>query len=137
MNVIKAVELIKYKFAEVGNPAQIPNRLGEVFTATLVEDGVSVDNLGAQPFIPWAAFQEAVCILIQNGGRAKRGDAMGARLGEPGLLLDSVEGHVAHTVYGYAPGSFVFRRIVPIDGILVWAGVCETAPSELILCDSD
>ena len=135
MDVITAVDAIKRKFAEVGNPAQIPNRIGGTFTATLVEDGVEVDNLGARPFIHWAAFQEAVCILIRNGGKAKRGDAMGARLGEPGLPLDSVEGHVAHVVYGHPVGIAVFRRIVPIDGILVWAGICKATPNELILCD--
>jgi len=133
MDVIKAVEAIKRKFVEVGNPAQIPNRIGGTFTAILVDDGVNVDNLGNTPFLPWAVFQEAVCIMIQNGGRAKRGNVMGPRLGDPDLPLDSVEGHIALVVYGHPVGRAVFRRIVPIDGILVWAGVCEAAPNELIL----
>ena len=137
MNVIKAVEMIKQKFAEVGNPAQIPNRKGERFEATMVGDGVEVGNLGDSPFLPWAVFQEAVCILIQNGGRAKRGDVMGPRLGDPELPLNSVEGHIAQVVYGHPVGRAIFRRIVPIDGILVWAGICTTAPNELILCDID
>ncbi len=137
MNVIKAVEMIKRKFAEVGSPARIPNRIGETFEATLVEGGVNVDNLGDTSFLPWAVFQEAVCILIQKGGVAKRGDAMGARLGDPGLPLDSIEGHIAYVVYGHPVGRAVFRRIVPVDGILVWAGICETAPNELRLRDVD
>ena len=141
MNVMEAVDTVRHRFASAGNTVKIPNRLGEVFTATLVDGGVQVDNLvppsGPSSFIPWAAFQEAVCILIRNGGRAKRGDAMRARLGDPDLPLDSVEGHVAHVVYGHPLGRAVFRRIVPVDGILVWAGICEVAPNELILRDID
>jgi len=140
MNVMEAVDTVRHRFASAGNTVKIPNRLGEVFTATLVDGGVQVDNLGPpsgpSSFIPWAAFQAAVCVLIRNDGRAKRGDAMQARLGGAELPLDSVEGHVALVVYGYKVGDWVFRRIVPIDAILIWAGVCEAAPTELILRDT-
>lgn len=137
MDVISAVEAIKRKFSETGNPAKVPllkSKKGKTtFTATLGDDGIWVDNLGNQPFLPWAAFQEAVCILIQNGGRAKRGNAMNAKLGDPDLPMDSVEGHVARVVYGKCKGDGVFRRITPIACILIWAGVCEAASNEVVL----
>jgi hypothetical protein len=137
MDVISAVETIKRKFTESGNPAKVPLLKGKkgktAFTATLDDDGIWVDNLGNQPFLPWAAFQEAVCILIRNGGRAKRGNALGPRLGTPDLPIDSVEGHVAHVVYGNRKGDSVLRRITPIACILIWAGVCEAAPNEIVL----
>ena len=134
MDTRTAVDAIKHKFAQAGSPAQVPLLRGSrTFTAEMIDEGVRVDNLGAQPFLPWAAFQEAVCVLIRNGGRAKRGDAMNSRLGEPSLPLDSVEGHVALVVYGKRPGDTVFRRITPIACILIWAGVCRSAPGELLL----
>ena len=133
MNVIQAVEAIKHRFAEGGSPAKIPLLKRGSFTAELKPDGVAVDNLGNQPFLPWAAFQEAVCVMIRNGGRAARGDAMGSKLGAPGLPLDSIEGHVAQVVYGKREGDAVFRRVVPIAAILIWAGICEAAPNELAL----
>jgi hypothetical protein len=133
MNVIQAVESIKRKFADTGSPAQIPLIRDGTFTAELRDDGIKVSNLGTQSFLPWAAFQEAVCVLIRNGGSAERGDAMGDKLGGPGLTIDSVEGHVAHVVYGKHGGDTVFRRVTPIACILIWAGICESAPNVLIL----
>lgn len=133
MDVIHVVEVIRHNFAQVGNPAQIPLLTRGSFEATLHDDGIAVDNLGNQPFLHWAAFQEAICILIQNSGRAKRGDAMKGRLGDPELPLDSVEGHIALVVYGKHLGDTVFRRIVPIAGVLIWAHICDAAPNELVL----
>jgi len=131
--VVAAVEIIRAKFEETGSPARIPNLIDGFFTATLRPDGVEVDNLAKQPFLPWAVFQETVCLLIRKGGRARKGNAMGAKLGAPGLALDSVEGHVAHVVYGKRLGDSVFRRITPIGGILIWAGVCKNARGVLLL----
>lgn len=73
------------------------------------------------PFLRWSVFIEAVSVLKSNGGRAKRGDAMKSKLGEEGLPVNSVEGHVAHMVSGYHEGDNVFRRITPIACILIWA----------------
>jgi hypothetical protein len=132
MDVVSAVRAIQRRFAETGSPAEVPLlRGGSSFTAELRDEGVVVSNLRAQPFLPWAAFQEAVCVLMRNGGRARRGNAMNCRLGDPGLPLDSVEGHVAYAVYGKRVGDSVFRRITPVACILTWAGVCEAAPGEL------
>ena len=103
----------------------IPAQRGTYFTATLCEDGIDVDNLSTQPFLPWEVCVETVLLLRAEGGVAKRGNAMNYRLGEEKLPLNSVEGHVASQVYGKEPGEWVFRRITPIAAILVWAGICE------------
>ena len=133
MDVIYAVAAIKRKFAETGYPTQIPLLKGDSFTADLTDEGIRVDNLGNQPFLPWAVFQEAICVLMRNGGRAERGNAMKPKLGEEGLSIGSVEGHIAYVVYGKRPGDAVFRRITPIACILIWAGLCVAAPHDLIL----
>jgi hypothetical protein len=139
VNVIQVVSTIKQRFAESGHAVQIPLLKGGYFTAEITEEGISVDNLGNQPLLPWAVFQEAVCVLIRNGGRAERGDAMASKLGNEGLTVDSIEGHIAFeghialVVYSKQPGDSVFRRITPIACILVWAGICKAEPHELIL----
>ena len=58
---------------------------------------------------------------------------MNNKLGDEGLPLDSIEGHIANVVYGRKPGDSVFRRISPIAAILVWTGICEAGRGELIL----
>jgi hypothetical protein len=133
MDVLKDIQQIQNKFSETKSPATIPLLKGGTFTARIVNEGVEIDNLGIQPFIPWAAFQEAVCILIRMSGRAERGNAMNYRLGDPNLSLDSIEGHIVHIVYGKQIGDTVFRRITPIACILIWAGICRSKPNELVL----
>lgn len=133
MNVIQAVSTIKHKFALAGHTVQIPLLKGGHFTAEITDEGIKVDNLGNQPLLPWAVFQEAVCVLIRNGDRAERGDAMGSKLGERGLSEDSIEGHIALVVYNKRPGETVFRRITPVACILIWAGICRAEPHELVL----
>lgn len=128
------INRIKSRFDEVGNPARIPLlKGGRSFKAEFSTDGIYVDNLRNQPLLRWEAFIEAVSILKANSGRAKKGYAMKSKLGEQDLLLNSVEGHIAHTVYGYQVGDSVFRRITPIVCILIWANICQNKPGELIL----
>lgn len=134
MNVIQAVNTVKRKFAVSGPTVQIPLLKGGHFSAEVTDEGIKVDNLGNQPLFPWAVFQEAICVLIRNGGRAERGDAMGSKLGDEGLSEDSVEGHIALVVYDKRPGDTVFRRITPVACILVWADICKAEPHELVLC---
>lgn len=127
------VDRIKRRFEAVGPTARIPLLRGDSFIASIAEDGITVSNLAKQPLLPWAVFEEAVTILGRNGGHASRGDAMNCKLGDDGLSLDSVEGHIAATVYGQRKGDSVFRRITPVACILVWAGVCRHSPGELVL----
>lgn len=103
------------------------------FTARMTSDGVEVSNLADQPLLPWRVFEEAVLLLDRLGGEAAKGDAMSARLGAPKLPLNSIEGHVAHTVFQRPIGASVFRRITPIACILVWSDICHSLPGRLRL----
>ena len=132
MNTLQAVDVVRCAFGNARS-ASIPKLRGGHFSAKLADDGIYVDDLGPQPFLPWAVFEEAVCLLLRKDGRAKRGEAMSAQLGDEKLPVDSVEGHIARVVYGKQPGDWVFRRITPVACILIWAGVCIAAPGELVL----
>lgn len=76
-------------------------------------------------------FWQAVHVIIKNGGSAPRGDAKGAKLGEKGLPLNSVEGSVANVIYGKHCGDSVFQRISPIAHILIGSGVCADKRGDL------
>mgnify|MGYP001038563695 CR=1 FL=1 len=133
MNASVVVEKIRHKFEKLGGSAKIPLQRGGYFKARFFKKGVEVDNLGNQSFLPWIVFIEVINLLNRNHGVAIRGDAMNAKLGDEGLPLDSVEGHIASVVYGKEVGDSVFRRITPIACILVWAGICESKPKKLVL----
>ena len=134
MNIVQAVDIIKLRFSITEISIEIPLLRGDkTFSTEMTKEGVLVSNLGNQPFLPWEVFQEAVCLLMRSGGRAKRGNAMDNKLGDPELSFDSLEGHIAHVVYGKKQGDSIFSRITPIVCILVWAGICKTEPGEVIL----
>ena len=128
-----AVEIIKQKFETTGQKVRMPMQRGRSFTAKMSDEGILVDNLGAQPLLPWMVFEEAINLLIQNDGRAEKGNAMGSKLGDENLPLESIEGHIAHVVFDKQTGVSITRRISPISAILVWAGLCNVSPGELIL----
>ena len=128
-----AVGIIKRRFRETSDPVLISLPGEGFFTAKLREDGIEVDNLSTQPFLPWDVFFETIKLLKRKGGRAERGELTVYRLGDAGLELDTVEGQVAHAVYGKQIGENISHRIIPIAAILIWAGICESARGELIL----
>jgi hypothetical protein len=114
LRVTPVVDTIKRRFQEAGPAARVPLLEGGSFTAEMTPDGVRVSNLGTQPLLPWAVFEETIALLSRNGGRASRGDAMNHKLGDDELSVDSVEGHIAVMVYGQVEGDSVFRRITPV-----------------------
>ena len=52
---------------------------------------------------------------------------MKAKLGEPGLTLDTIEGYVAYHAYGVKKGESALRTISAMAAILEWSGMCESA----------
>ena len=125
---------IKRNFDIKGNPARIPLMNGKkFFTARLEEEGIYVDNLGNQPFLPWNVFSEAINCLKENYGQVKKGNALDSRLGDSNLDLNTMEGYISSKVYGCKIGDSVFRRITPIASILAWAEICENSRGQIHL----
>jgi hypothetical protein len=124
---------IRARFEAHGGVVSIPLQKGDPFMARLTPTGIEVSNLGTQPFLPWAVFEETVKLPESQGGRAKKGDCMGPKLGSERLPLDSVEGQIAAIVYGKKTGDSVFRRVTPTAAILEWAGICENGRGYLKL----
>ena len=128
------VNIIRGQFGENDNTLKIPLlKGGGTFMAKFSDKGIYVDNLRNYPFHPWEVFIESISLLKEKWGKAKRGDAMQSKLGERGLPLDSIEGHIAHVIYGKKKGDTVFRRITPIACILIWSKICTHSPGELLL----
>lgn len=122
------VKRIKENLNESNGRASIPLYSGE-----LCEIGYDQNGKGlVSPKIPpanqliWEAFDAAVEVVIQNGGKATKGKARsGAKLGSDDLPLDSVEGYIAHKVHGVQIGETAFGPGFVIAAVLDWAGICN------------
>lgn len=132
------ISKIKSQFDKKGNPAKIPLMSGKhFFEARSETDGVYVDNLKKESFLPWEIFSEAVNYIKENGGKVKKGNATNSRLGDPNLGLDTLEGYIASKVYGCRIGDPVFKRVNPIASILAWAEVCENTRGQIGLISKE
>jgi len=130
------INTLKTKFAEDGETVRIPlMRKNKFFKASLDKDGkgINVSNLAAQPLLSWETFVETVKLLEANNGFAVKGSAMKGKLGDELLPLNSVEGNIASKIHKVNEGKKVFRRVSPVSGILVWAGICEHGRGTLLL----
>jgi len=125
---------IKSQFDKKGNPAKIPLMSGkQFFEARSENDGVYVDNLKNQPFLPWKIFSESVNCIKENGGKVKKGNATNSKLGDQNLGLDTLEGYIASKIYGCKIGETVFKRVNSIASILAWAEICENTRGQISL----
>ncbi|AKB83471.1 hypothetical protein MSBR3_2893 [Methanosarcina barkeri 3] len=128
------ISKIKSQFNKKGNPAKIPlMSRKQFFEARAETDGVYVDNLKKEPFLPWEIFTEAVNCIKENNGKVKKGNATNSKLGDPNLGLDTLEGYIASKVYGCRKGDPVFKRVTPIASILAWAEICENTRGQIEL----
>ena len=132
-----SVEKIKlfFKSKEKGK-FTYENNKGNTVTCVMRAEGIEVDCLNDsshQNFLPWGVFWHAVHIMLVNGGSVFRGKAMKNKLGDPDLPFDSVEGHIAHVMYGKSRGDTVFRRISPVAHILIASGVCVDQDNDMKL----
>lgn len=132
----KSVLRIKTFFNEHNGVFEYKNQRGNVVICKAFEDGLIVDCLGGtklKSFLPWGVFWHAVNVMLENGGIAARGEAVSAKLGDADLPFNSVEGRIAHTVYGKKLNDSVFRRISPVARILIECGVCINKRGDLEL----
>ena len=121
------VQKIKKHLNEKKGRALLPLPRGNSFYIYYEEygNGIVATNIPKSRILTWKAFDCAVLLLSRKNGRAEKGNAMKAKLGEPALSLDSVEGYVAANAYGVKTGESTLRIISPLSAILEWAGVCR------------
>ena len=122
-----AVKQIKRKLNAKKGKASISLPRGKNFFICYEEYGTGLfaSNIPKNRILTWNAFDSAISLLKRKGGRAEKGNAMKARLGEPALSLDSVEGYVAAQAYGVKKGESTLRIISSLSAILEWAGICK------------
>lgn len=121
------VQAIKNKLNLSHGLAKLTTSRGKEFSIYYEEygNGIYATNLPKSRMLSWTAFDKAVELLVKKDGAAPKGLAMKAKLGEPELTLDTVEGYVAYHAFGVKKGESTIRTISALAAILEWAGVCE------------
>lgn len=123
-----AIKKIKEKLNEAGGKATVTLYSGDSCDIWFDGNGKGL----VSPKIPpanqliWEAFDAAVEVVINNGGKAKKGNAQsGAKLGSEKLPTNSVEGYIAQKVHGAQEGETAFGPGFVICAILDWAEICK------------
>jgi len=124
MNVREMFSKIEILF-ESHNEIEISKVQGNQFSAILHSNYIEIPELTDCKLL-MAVFQDAYYLLQQNGSEGVRyGKAIGARLGDEGLEVSTLDGHISYHVYGTKIGKAVLQRSYYVGAILVAAGVCE------------
>jgi len=135
-NDSSVVRRIKEKLNGCDGQAIAPLYSGDTCEIWFDENGKGL----VSPKIPpanqliWEAFDAAVEVVTNNGGKAKKGNAQsGAKLGTKKLMMNSVEGYIAHEVHGAKEGDTAFGPGFVICAILDWAGICKNERGYLVI----
>lgn len=83
--------------------------------------------------LTWDAFNAAVEVVIENGGRIIKGNARMGKLGSDSLPIDSLEGHIAHKVHDVQIGKSAFGPGFVIAAVLDWAEICHNGRGYLTI----
>jgi len=103
-----------------------------MFTARLVDDGIDVDDLGDQSFLRGKSLRKrSIYSLERRTSRARRCHDVQAWESRSAIGFDRRA--YCTCAVRKQEGDSIFRRISLYAAILVWAGLCDTAPGELIL----
>ncbi len=126
MNILEVFSQIE-KLFDNNSEIEISKIKGSKFTAILQQGYIEIPEL-SDTKLPMAVFQDAYYLLQENvkeGVKYGKAIAQGIRLGDKGLEITTLEGHIAFHVYGTTIGTAVLQRSYYVGAILVAAGVCE------------
>ncbi|MBU3110344.1 hypothetical protein [Clostridium lacusfryxellense] len=90
------------------------------------DKGIVSSKISTENQLGWGAFDAAVEVVMDNDGKAKKGNAQsGAKLGSAKLMINSVEGYIAHKLQGVEEGETASGPGFVICAILDWAEICS------------
>ena len=129
------VKSIKQKLNETNGITRISLPRGSDFQICYEPfgNGLHATNIPSSRILTWSAFDAAIELLKKQNGKAQKGQAMKAKLGEAGLTLDTIEGYVAYKAYGVKKGESTLRMISALSAILEWCGMCKNGYGYLTL----
>jgi hypothetical protein len=132
---VKASEIVKAKLKEAGGRAIVYTARGLPCEVIANADGQSFtcDKLPIKPSYCYTVFDVIVDLLLENGGRARKGNGRNYKLGHPNCDETTVVGAIAYQYAGKKTGDSVFDPVFALAAILEWAGIATNERGELVL----
>lgn len=132
---MKASEIIRAKLKDAGGRVVVHTARGLPCEVTVCADGYSFvcDKLPIKPPYRFEVFDIIVDLLKTNGGRARKGNGRGYKLGHPDCDESTVVGVVASRYSGKKAGESVFDPVFALAAILEWAGIITNERGEIAL----
>ena len=126
-NSLKASEIVRSKLKACGGRAIVHTARGLPCEVIATPDGRSFvcDKLPITPPYRFDVFDVIVDLLLENGGKARKGNGRSHRLGEPECDETTVVGAIAYNYAGKTKGSAVFDPVFALAAILEWAGIAS------------
>lgn len=134
----KASDTIRQLLAEQGGRAVVYTARGLPCEIWAASDGISFlsDKLPIDPPYRYEVFDVIVDLLLSQGGRAKKGNGRGSRLGEPNCDETTVVGAIGYHYAHKQTGVSVFDPVFVLAAVLEWAGIAKNQRGELALTAS-
>ena len=132
----QASEIIKAKTKENGGHVTVYTARGLPCEIYAEADGKTFtsDKLPIKPAYEYAVFDVIVNLLLEQGGRARKGNGRNFKLGDPGCEETTVVGAIAK-YRGRKVGDSVFDPVFVMAAVLEWAGIVQNGRGELILAE--
>ncbi len=132
----KASEIIKGKLKENGGHVTVYTARRLPCEICAEPDGVTFfsDKLPIKPAYEYTVFDVIVNLLMEQGGRARKGNGRNFKLGHAGCEETTVVGAIAK-YRGYEVGDSVYDPVFVMAAVLEWAGIARNGRGELILTE--
>ena len=133
-NLNKASDVIRSKLVEIGGTATIQTLQGNGFNISITSDGYGFETVKLPNYIyGFDVFDVIVDLLLENNGKAKKGNGRNNKLGQPGCEIDTVVGAIAYRYAGKTLGESVFDPVFVLAAIMEWAKICHNERGYLLL----
>lgn len=121
-----ASEIIKAKLVAEGGRATVYTLQGKPYEVSVTGDGEHFKTLALPQWdYELRVFDVIQKLLIEEGGRANKGNGRNYKLGEDGCELNTVVGRIGSEYQGKKIGESVFDPTFILAAIMEWAGISK------------
>ena len=135
---VKASEIIKYNIKKNGGRILVSSVRGNTYEIRANLDGksFSCDALPINPPYEYTVFDVMVETMLEQGGKALKGQGRNHRLGEPHCEVTTLVGAIGKHYAGKNEGEWVFDPIFVLAAVLEWADIAHNGRGYLELTPS-